>query len=353
MTQELKNASSYPAIYYAKHMETGLAGYENETILIDGDNLKNMIPSFVSKPVFVHHVDGVELATLKEDAHGYVIESFYNELDGWLWVKMLLTDDIAKQAVANGWSVSNAYLPTEWGAGGTHHNVPYDRKIVNGEFTHLAIVPNPRYEEAAILSPEEYKTYQESKRNRLAELQNSKPDKKGSDMTDAKPLFSFFKKSKQEVKASEIDNDTLVEIKNSKGESEEVTLGAMVAAVLNAKKNESIEEAVKEEGEKVNLSATIRVGDEDMTVGDLMNAYCEMKNTMKNEADKKAAEEAEKEEKENESPEEDGEEELTNSKPDHFNELKNARSNFKPEVKTIELSVDQLARGKSRYSLDK
>lgn len=336
MEEEKKNAISYPSIFYAKHMETGLCGYENETILIDGDNLKNMIPTFVGKPVYVHHQE-VDLDNLKEQAHGYIVESFYNEIDGWLWVKMLLVDDIAKQAVANGWSVSNAYIPTEWGAGGTHHNVPYDRKIVNGEFTHLAIVPNPRYEEAKILSPDEFKTYQSLKKERLEELHNSLSTKEQKGNT----MFKFFKNVKQEV--SSVDSDTLVEIKNAKGEASEVKISEMVDALLNAKKNESDAkekdkaEEGKEEGEKVNMGATIRVGNEDMTIGDLVNAYNNMLNAKKN-----ADEEAEKKEKE----------EKENSKSvNHFEELKNANSNFKPEVTTIELSMDKLARGKQRYSL--
>ena len=141
--EDITNAKQFPKCFYAKHMETGLAGYETETILIDTDNLKTMIPTFVGKPVYVRHQE-VDLDTMKDKACGYVTDSFYNELDGWLWVKILITDDDGFLAIANGWSVSNAYVPTEWGAGGTHHNCPYDRKIIGGEFTHLAIVPDPR-----------------------------------------------------------------------------------------------------------------------------------------------------------------------------------------------------------------
>lgn len=313
-------------------METGLAGYENETILIDGDNLKNMIPTFVGKPVYVHHQE-VDLKNLKEEAHGYITESFYNEVDGWLWVKMLLVDDVAKQAVSNGWSVSNAYIPTEWGGGGTHHNVPYDRKIINGEFTHLAIVPDPRYEEAKILTTDEFKIYQESKRKRLDELQNSltQPnEQKGNNM------FKFFKNVKQEVNS--VDDDTLVEIKNDKGESSEVKVSDMIAAILNSKKNESDEKKKDEDEkeEKVNMAATVRVGDEDMTIGDLVNAYSSMKNTKKNEAEEDEKEEV-KEEKKNST--------------DHFKELKNAADSFVAPIETIDLGMDKLARGKARYSL--
>lgn len=330
-----------------------MAGYESETILIDGDNLKNMIPTFVGKPVYVYHQE-VDLQNLKEQAHGYVTESFYNEVDGWLWVKMILVDDVAKQAVANGWSVSNAYVPTEWGGGGTHHNVPYDRKIINGEFTHLAIVPNPRYEEADILSCDEFKDYQAGKRARLAELQNSLTK---TEQQKGHPMFKFFKNVKQEVSA--VDADTLIEIKNEAGETQEVKVSDMIASVMNAKKNEADEAIKKEEEEKVNMDTMVKVGEENMPLRELVNRYNAM-NAKKNEDE---SESKEKEEKENEDDKEEkadkadkaDKEEKKNSddssKPDHFTEIKNARDNSTVTVETIDLGMDKLARGKERYSL--
>ena len=338
-TEEFTNAKKYPCLFYFKHLETGLAGYENETILLDNDEMKNMIPTFVGKPVYVHHQE-VDLSNLKEEAHGYVVESFYNELDGWLWVKCLITDDVAMQAIANGWKCSNAYIPSEWGEGGTHHNVPYDRRIVNGEFTHMAIVPNPRYEEADILTPDEFKIYQETKRARLAELQNSKTEpKKGNSM------FTFFKSVKQET--TEIDNDTVMEIKNSDGTTQEIKISEMVNAVVAAKKAEK-EEAEKQNAKaKLNESTMVRVGDEDMPLSDLMATYNAM--CKKNESESESDEE-EEEELDNESEDKkEEEEEKTNSKTDHFKELSNAASKAKENVQVLETSQNMLERGKTRY----
>ena len=36
-------------------------------------------------------------------------------------------------------------------AGGTENNIPYDIEFLDGIFTHLAIVDNPRYERANIV----------------------------------------------------------------------------------------------------------------------------------------------------------------------------------------------------------
>lgn len=341
---EKKNAKQFPCIYYAKHMETGLAGYEDETILVDTDNLKDMIASFVGKPVYVNHQE-VDLNNLKETSHGYVVESFYNEVDGWFWVKMILVDDVAMEAVADGWSVSNAYIPTEWGGGGTHHNCPYDRKIVNGEFTHLAIVPNPRYEEAGIFSPAEFKAYNEQKRKKLDELKNSKDQP-----TKGKTMFKMFKNTKEEVK--EIDGDTMIEITNDNGEKSDVKIQDMIKALENAKKNEA-EAAKKEESEKANMDTMVTVGDEELSVKELMNRYKKLnkKNSDDEDEGEKSNTDDEDEDdsaKENEA-DEDEKEEKKNAKSDHFKELSNAKKDKKEVVNSIDLGLNSTARGKARY----
>lgn len=330
---EKKNAKQFPKVFYAKHMETGLAKYDDETILIDGDNLKNMIPSFVGKPVYIQHQD-VDLGNLKEESAGYVTDSFYNELDGWLWVKFLAIEDEVYEAIGNGWSVSNAYIPSEWGGAGVHHNCPYDRKIINGEFTHLAIVPNPRYEEAKIYTPEEYKIYQSQKKQKLVELQNSKDETKKGGI-----IMKFFKTEKKEVK--DVDMETSVELKNDKGEVTTATIAEMVKALENAKKNE----AEEKENE---MDMEIEVGDEKMPLKELINRYTGLMNKC-NESDEDKEKENESEEdkeKENEDGEEDKKEEKKNSK--HFDELRNAHK-MENSVHTIDLGMDQLARGKARY----
>ena len=195
------NATQKPRVFYCRHMQPGIARYEKETILVDSDGMKNLIASARehSIPVYINHIEGeVDLKNIKTQAAGYVSESFYNDLDGWAWFKFIAIDDQAHEAIKKGWSVSNAYLPTEWGPSGTKNNCPYNREVRNGEFTHLAIVPDPRYEGAMIYTPEEYKKYQDDARDKLAELKNSK-----GKQTMFKHVAKMFKTTREEVTDAE------------------------------------------------------------------------------------------------------------------------------------------------------
>lgn len=324
-----ENASDYPSFYYARHMQPGIAGYENETILVDTDSLKEMIPTFVGKPIVVLHKD-INLDNL-ESKDGTVIESFYNELDGWLWAKCLIETDAARQAITQGWSVSNCYLPTQSGAGGKHLNVSYDRKIVNAEFKHLAIVPNPRYENAKIYTPDQFKAYQAEQKERLTQLQNSKETKK---------MFKLFKNEKKEV--SQIDEDTMLTLENGK----DVSLKEMINAVQNAEdKKKGDEEAEKEGEEKVNMDSEVCVGESKMPIRELVNKY---NAAMKKNSDAEEAERAEKAKSAKEKKEE--EKEMENS-VDHFSILMNAARKMDQTVVTT--NSDKVQRGKDLYGTSK
>ncbi len=342
---ENQNAKQFPKTFYCRHMLPGVVRYENfdaetgetveEHLLIDTDTMKRNAPSLVGKPIFVGH-QKVDLANLETQTEGWVTECFYNELDGWLWAKCLAVSDEAQRAIANGWSVSNAYVPEVWDGAGQHLNLDYQRKMRDYSFTHLAIVPNPRYEEAKIFTPDEFKEYNAKKRSELDELQNSKTELK------QEPAMKFFRTKQEEVKAGDILDTDFVEIKNSDGTVETVTVAALKAAKLeektNTKKNEKLvddEEEIEVDGEKVNM-------------GDLKKCYSNMKAAKKNsedEAAKKAEDEkanAEEEEKKKE------EEEKTNAK--NFQELQNAHLKGKAApTQKIDTQFDKLKRGKERY----
>ncbi len=322
---EKTNAKQFPSIYYCRHMLPGIAGYENENILIDADAMKRSAPSMVGKPVFVNH-QKVELDTVEHDADGWITDCFYNELDGWLWAKFLVISDEAQRAVSNGWSVSNAYLPASWSEGGQHLNIDYDRKIRDYAFTHLAIVPNPRYEEAKIFNPDQFKEYQAEKRSELEELQNSKPK-------EGHPMFKLFQKKSEEVSNS-IPADADLSQVEIEVEGKRVSLLEIINAV---KKNEDDENVL-------NVDTEVCVGDQKMPMKDLMNKYNAMQK--KNaEDEEKAKTEKEAEEKKNAEEKAKTEEtEKENSK--RMEELTNAH-NRKPV--NIEISADKVKRGQSRY----
>lgn len=338
--EEKKNAKQMPQVFYAKHLEAGHATYENETILLDNPILMKMAPSFIGKPVFAGNHQKVDMENLQTQADGYIVESFFN-VDGWLWVKFIAVSDAAFDAINRGWGVSNAYIPTEFSGSGTHHNTPYDRKILDGYFTHLAIVEYPRYEESRILTPEEFKAYQEQAKAKVEELKNSKPTK----TEGLGKMFKIFKTKKEEI--SQVSPDSLIELENGKS----VSIQEMLNAV---KKDEEEEKKKDEESEKVNMDMEIEVDGESMTIKDLVNKY---KNAMKKNSEDKDEDDKSKENtddadeddksKENEDEEEKKKEEDEKSNSKFFSELMNAhRSTGSP---VIELSQDQVARGKSRY----
>lgn len=342
-----KNATKYPDIYYARHMRIGLAGYEQETILVDHDCMISMMPSFQGKPVYVLHVDEVDLENIQAQADGYVVETFYNQLDGWVWSKIIIVSDEGHKKIADGWSVSNAYIPTKWGKGGTFNNCPYDREIMGGEYTHLAIVPNPRYESACVMSQEEYKSYCSDKREYENQLLNSKEQKKGS-------VMKFWKNEKKEV--SEVDADTMVTITNDDGTTQDVKVQDMISAVQNA---------ADEEKQKANMDEMIKVGNEEMTIKELSNRYQKL-SSKKNEDDEEKSNESDDDEKSNEDDEKcnesDKDDEKENESDDKKDEKKNSvekdKKNFdqlknaggdESGASTHMMRSDRIALGKERY----
>lgn len=342
------NATSLPEIFYCNHMLPGVAKYDadeasntpEEMLYIDADAMKQAAPSMVGVPVYVGH-QKVDLANLQAEADGYVVESFYNEVDGWLWAKCIAVSDNAKQAIKNNWSVSNAYVPTEWDGAGQHLNVDYTKKIRNHKFTHLAIVPNPRYEQAKIYSPEQYKAYQETKRAQLAEMQNSNQAK-------GHPMFKFFQKKDEELKNGLPSDADLTKIEVELENGKRVSLSEMINAV---KKNDEDEEKAKKEAEEKekkekenkkptwNEDTEVEVGKEKMSMKDLMGKYNKMK---ENEADdeEKAKKEADEKKKEKENAEKE------NAK--RFEEMQNAHKKAVHNA-PVDTSMDKLKRGQARY----
>lgn len=214
----IKNAKG--KIFYGLHFYSGVAQYsengkEPYRVFLNEDTLRAMDPTFAGRPVFVLHVDGVEqdIDLLRSEADGWVIESFYNAHDGKHWCKFIVCSERGEKAVAQGMKLSNCYLPTKFGKGGLWNGVPYNKEVEGGEYEHLAIVPNPRYEESIILNPDEFKAYNEEKKLELSKIANQ-----GEPMK-----FKFFKRAKIE---NSVDlEDTMVELPKSK---REVTLTTLI-----------------------------------------------------------------------------------------------------------------------------
>lgn len=351
-----------PNFYYVKHMQPGVCKYSNEMVLVDVEAMQAMIASGAGIPVYIHHQVGVPIDKMKSKACGFVTESFYNELDGWAWFKIIAIDDELRLAVANGWKVSNAYAPTQFGGGGTKNNVPFDRKIILAEFTHLAIVPNPRYEDACIMTPEQFKAYQENLKSKLVELQNSLPT---SETPKGNPMLKLLRLLTG--KTEEVTNSA--DATHVMREDGKVLTVAEAAELLNAKtkKNEGDEgkEATAREAEakaEEKENEVCDVDGEKMTIKDMKNAVRKMKKNEaddkakeeKKNADEKAAKDAEEKKNADEKAKKDAEEaEKTNGKG-YFDQLLNAHeSGIKPDVMIVDTGMNQTARGASRYGSGK
>lgn len=83
---------------------------------------------------------------------GVIANAQYNELDGWYYVDGIIWDEKAQELINKGWSVSCSYDFLAFNdEGGEENNIHYDKEFTQLNFTHLAIVDNPRYERANIV----------------------------------------------------------------------------------------------------------------------------------------------------------------------------------------------------------
>lgn len=365
LLEMIKNALELPKIYYGLHFYPGVAEYkpENETpyrVYVGEETIKNMGPTFAGRPVYVQHVDEVSLKNIQNEADGYVMESFFNRADGKHWVKFIVVSDRGHEAVRNKWRLSNAYVPKELGSGGLCNGVEYDKEITRGEYDHLAIVQNPRYEESVILTPDQFKEYNSRKEAELLRLANSKEpeENKGE-------KIMFFKKAKLENSA-DLEN-TVVQLPKSKVE---MTITQLV--------NEM--DTIKNMHGYANGDHMVKVGEEEMSVNDLMKKYGQFVEEKKNA--EMAAEEAKKEnadseedkhenadseeDKKKENEDEKKEPELANKKKNELEAAKKKKENFDTlknaadvaakeaakaakDAQVIETSSDQVRRGQARY----
>ncbi len=254
--KSLKNSKGN--VYYGMHFYPGVAEYQEpggEPYRVFVQNTKSIVkscamdPTFAGRPIFVEHVDEVtpDRDELRKEADGWVVESFYNVADGKHWVKFIVVSELGDRAIKAGMRLSNAYVPNKFSNGGLWNGVSYAKEITGGEYEHLAIVKNPRYEESVIMSPEEFKQYNEQKKLELIKLANSK--EKGE--TGMK--LNFFKRSKVE---NSIDPELMVELPKSKKE-------VSIAQLVNDADEASMPEAMANMEHKVKLhdGSMVNVGD--------------------------------------------------------------------------------------------
>lgn len=274
-------------------------GKEPSRIFLNEDTVRKMDPSFVGRPVYVEHVDKVDVANIQAEADGYVTESFYNEADGKHWVKFIVVSDSGQDAIRKGWRLSNAYRMLSRSPGGMSKGVSYNAEVTAAEYEHLAIVQNPRYEDSIVLSPTQFKEYNNTKRQELSRVANS--------LTEGfKTMFEFFKKSK--VENTTVDTDLTIKLPKS---GKEVSIAQLIANAMDMDKadepkekkepeameakedkKENVEEkpeAKKEEKPAgpamADMDHHVMIGNSSMALKDLVAAHGKMSDCMNSIAD--------------------------------------------------------------------
>ena len=138
--------------FTSRFIEAGLAHYQEfGDVLITKETLDKFVYTMVGCPVIIRHKD-ITAKNVDKERVGVVSKVWYNELDGWFWCEGIIWDKQAIDLIKNqGWSVSCTYDFESDFKKGTYHGKDYDMEFTGGEFLHLALVDNPRYERANIV----------------------------------------------------------------------------------------------------------------------------------------------------------------------------------------------------------
>jgi hypothetical protein len=270
-------------------MSEGVAEYrppgkEAYRAYVSNDVINKMAPSFAGRPVFVGHNTEADPNDLKV-ANGVVIESFFNQADGKHWSKFMTFDDKAEEAIRRGLQLSNCYETEAKGAGGKSKGIDYAFEVLDGSYHHMAIVKDPRYEDSKIFTPEEFKAYNATKEAELLMLANSNETEKGEP-----PMFEMFKREKV-TNQNDLAQMT-VKLPKSKVEK---TITQLVNEADEAEMEANSDEPIMASPEMCFV-----IGEEKMTLQEMADRYSTMANEL---AGLKKAAATPKEEKEENSDE--------------------------------------------------
>ena len=147
------NAKTWPRPFTSRFLEAGLVSYEEQGLgkeLLKKETIDLFVQTFAGKPVIIRH-SSTNPSNMEGKAVGYVSRVWFEPADGWFYCEGVIKDDGAKTLIENGWSVSCSYhVRSTTPEGGKYHNIDFAREITAFEGEHLALVENPRYEEANI-----------------------------------------------------------------------------------------------------------------------------------------------------------------------------------------------------------
>lgn len=146
------NAKDYAKVYKGENiMYEGIATYNDESVYLSTETLKKVMPKIKGRPVLIEHKAGITPNNMEKYAVGYVTGAEYNNETGRFDVDFVVWNDEAKELLDNkGFTLSTSYIAKEFANGACCINTPYENEITDLDFTHLAIVKNPRYEKVKV-----------------------------------------------------------------------------------------------------------------------------------------------------------------------------------------------------------
>jgi len=328
---------NWPKEYDCRFIEPGLINYDDMgagTALVRKEALDNMAQSFKGCPVLFKLHDDVSPETFKEQACGLVNEVYYNANNGWYHAKFFIWDDATKAGILSGkYSVSCAYIPTDTNTdGGIYNNINYDMEVKNGEYTHLAIVENPRYNGAKIFinSKTGGNVMKEKVSKALSELKNA--------------INEMFGKDPQKAAAGK--------------EADVVQRLDSLISLLNDIKNEDAGETDEEKKKRLELEGKEKKNAEDekkkeddekkKAEDEKKNADADAADKLKKEKENEDAEEKKKDEEKKNALLADKEKADADQK--HFDEMKNKAASRPGQVTSPMVTKEERrAAGKKKY----
>jgi hypothetical protein len=309
-----QNAKTWANQFKARILEPGIVSYEDSgcgKALLKKETIDQCVRSFIGRPLILTR-DGmnrptythaaVSPRTMEQMAMGYISDVQYDMSDGWWYAVGTVHDEDAKKAIKEIGLVSCAYDVLDVAPGGSHHNIQYQEEITAFEGEHLAIVANPRYERATI---------------RLNAKTATKP---------IKHMFKWIKKAIDSVKNDVAQNGELPEGAALEVDGKPVPVADLVST------HKRVNSA---EGEDLDGSSEIDIGNGVKVTIDQMIASHQKLNAMEDEEKKKNAADEEKkkeEEAKKNAMDEDEKKKENEAKEKEEEEKKNKKNSISPRT---------------------
>ena len=229
ITSYKEKQNDYPVMKkIVSFLTAGLVDYsdvDDGKYLLRKEAIEKMLPTLEGRPLVIGH-QKIDPDHIDDVAVGYITKGYWNPETGSFDCDVLVKDAEILNPSKN--AVSCAYVATEFGEGGRYSGIDYDAEILNGEFTHIALVDNPRYNDAKILVNGLKGANDMLKRF----FSNADEEKKAED------------KKENEEEAKELSPEDVVTVGDK-----DVTIKELVDCYVNACKNEDKDEKDNEDKE--------------------------------------------------------------------------------------------------------